>query len=373
MTRALLGLGCLVAVTAAAAETVTLTVGSPDGGARANAICIGPASLLGDVAPGAYEGATREGARVPVQADDLDGDGAADELVTVLDLPANGQTALWVDTARPWTGEDFADARTSWRYENYAVLDTDRMGFGLYGTYAPLHFIGGLQWDIYAKRPDAWRLSLDELENIDYHSDNPVAVDVLLVGNSLALGGPMIGESRPIAGDNATHACRVLCDGPVRAGLEVTVSDWQAPPGGVHDMTIRYLVYAHHDFIDARFQVTPAPSGDAAFGLGVRRIPPPDEFLASAEEGILGVMGQQEGIIGRTGLGLVFAPERFLRWDVATGDDDAYVVRLKAGDGPCRAWLVGVWEHGGIATAETFADHLRDLAARFAAPATIGR
>ncbi len=373
MTRALLALACMTAVTAVAAETITLRLTSPAGGARANAICTGPASLLGDVAPGAWQAATREGARVPVQLDDLDGDGVADELVTVVDIPASGQTTVWVDTARPWTGADFADARVSWRYQHYAVLDTDRMAFGLYGTYAPLHFIGGLQWDLYAKRPDAWRLSLDELENIDYHSDNPVAVDILLVGNSVGLGGPMIGDSRPIAGDNAAHACRVLCNGPVRAGLEVTVTGWRTPPGGVYDVTIDYFVYAHHDFIDARFTLDQVPPGGEDFGLGIRRIPHPDVFISAAEDGVLGVMGQQEGIIGKTGLGLIFLPTQFLRWGVAPGEDDGYLVRLKADDGVCRAWLVGVWEYGGIADCDSFAQHLRDLGGRLGAPVTISR
>lgn len=374
MTRTMCAVAlCGVLACGAMAEPIQLTVSNPLDVARPAAICVGPAALLGaDMAPSAYTGTTADGRAVAVQVDDVNGDGAADELAMVLDLPAAGSTTVAVDLARPWQGADYADARTSWRYENYAVLDTDRMGFGQYGTYAPLGFAAGLQWDLYAKRPGAWRLSLDELESIDYHSDNPVAVDILLVGNSLALGGPMIGDSRPISGSNATQACRVLCDGPVRAGLRVTVTDWQTA-GGAVGATIDYLVYAHHDFIDAhcRFDRMPADAGD--FGLGVRRIPHPDAFLGAAEEGILGVMGRQEGIIGQTGLGLIFDPARFLRWDVMAGADDAYVVRLAPDGGGYRAWLVGVWEHGGIATAETFPQHLRDLAGRFGAPATISR
>lgn len=363
---------CCLLASGAMAEPIQLTVHNPLDAARPAAICVGPAALLGaDLTSGAYTATTADGRLVAVQVDDLDGDGAADELAMVLDLPP-GSTTVAVDLARPWQGADYADARTSWRYENYAVLDTDRMGFGQYGTYAPLGFAAGLQWDLYAKRPDAWRLSLDELEGIDYHSDNPVAVDILLVGNSLALGGPMIGASRPIRGANAAQACRVLCDGPVRAGLRVTVTDWQTA-GGVVGATIDYLVYAHHDFIDARFRFDRMPADAGDFGLGVRRIPHPDAFLGSAGEGILGVMGQQQGIIGQTGLGLIFHPERFLRWDVITGADDAYVVRLKTDDAHYRAWLVGVWEYGGIATAQTFTAHLRDLADRFGAPPTITR
>ena len=82
-------------------------------------------------------------------------------------------------------------------------------------------------------------------------------------------------------------------------------------------------------------------------------------------------MGQQEGIVGRTGLAIIFGPARFLRWEVRANEDDAYVVRMSSDDGHYRAWLVGVWSEGGIARATTFTRHLRDLAARFAAPVSI--
>jgi len=355
-----------------AADPVTLAFSNPMDTPRANAICIGPASMLGaDVPPGAYVATTTRGHEVPLQVDDLDGDGRADEIVAVLDLPAQGIESLVVDTSAEWTGGDWAEARTSWRYDEYAVLDTDRMGFGLYGTYAPLHFIGGLQWDIYAKRPDAWRLSLDDLETIDYHSDNPVAVDILLVGDTLGLGGPVIGNARPLVSDETTQACRLLCDGPVRAGLEVQVDGWKTADGASYDATIRYCVYSHHDFIDARFTIVPHRAGDEAFGVGIRRIPGPDAFVGDEQTGILGVMGQQEGIIGRTGIGIVFEPQSFLRWDVLTGRDDAYVVRMRPlpqEPTTYRAWLVGVWEYGGIADTNTFVDHLEALAMRMQSP-----
>ncbi|MEA3403221.1 MAG: DUF4861 family protein [Armatimonadota bacterium] len=378
MRRPLCALVCMALLSAAGAtaERVTLTVTNPLEVARQNAICVAPVSLLGQTAPGALVGASSMGQKVPVQLDDLDGDGTADELVMVLDLPP-GDTSVWVDTERQWDGGDWADARTSWRYDRYAALDTDRMGFGLYGNYAPLHFIGALQWDLYGKRPEAWRLSLDELESIDYHSDNPVAVDMLLVGNTVALGGPLMGDSRPVADDNATHVCRLLCNGPVRAGLEVQVDDWETDAGGLYDATIRYLVYAHHAFIDATFSIDPQRDGPGAFGVGVRRIPNAKAFLASEEEGILGLMGQQEGIIGRTGLGVLFDPERFLRWDMQSGEADGHIVYLspepEGGPVTYRTRLVGVWSEGGMADSDSFLGHLHDLADRFHNPVTATR
>lgn len=377
--RTLLILACLAGLSACAmAETVTLTVTNPLDQARPRAICVGPASLLGDdVRPGAYTAASSNGQMVAVQVDDLNADGRADEMAAVLDLRPQQTASLWVDLARPWGGPDGADVRLSWRYEGYAALETDRMTAGLYGIYAPTGFTPSLQWDVYGKRPDAWRLSLDELESVNYHADNPVAVDYLLVANSMGLGGPTIGSGRSVAVTNGDYTYRVLCNGPVRAGLEVRVTGWGTPEGGRYDGTIGYLVYAGHDFIDATFAVTERQPSGEAFGLGARRIPHVEAFVGDAKAGVLGVMGRQEGIVGKTGLAVLFEPERFLRWGVEEEPTDAYIVYLtpsdEGGADVYRARLVGIWSEGGIATEHTMPRHLLDLAARMNEPVEVSR
>ena len=119
MMRTLLITACLVAIAATAmAETVTLTVTNPLDETRPGAICVGPASLLGDdVRPGAYAAASSNGQMVAVQVDDLNADGRADELATVLDLRPLQTASLWVDLAKPWRGTDGADVRRAGRYE----------------------------------------------------------------------------------------------------------------------------------------------------------------------------------------------------------------------------------------------------------------
>lgn len=375
----------LVIADIAGAQRITLEITNPLDQDRPSAICLGQAPLLAPgVSPGAYEGTLSDGTVIPVQLDDVDGNGIADELVVVLDLPSAGTVDLWVDAQRPWTGASWTDARTSWRWDGYAALETDRMGFGLYGIFAPAGFPPALQWDLYGKRPEAWGLSLDALEGVDYHSDNEVAVDFLLVGNSMGLGGPTIGETRPVHDVNATYEYRAISRGPVRSGLEVVVSDWQTARGGSYLATIRYFVYAHHDFIDAGFTLRPAVSApDGPFGVGLRRIPTPDVFLGSEREGILAVMGQQPGIIGKTGMAVLFDPKRFARWGVRSAEDDSYVVHLDGTERPSveagesesfyRTRLVAVWSEGGIADEETMVPHCRDLAMRFQHPVTVAR
>ncbi|MFO8082360.1 MAG: DUF4861 family protein [Armatimonadota bacterium] len=378
MKKTICAVVCIAALASAAiAETVTLEVTNPLDQDRPSAICVGDASLLGaEVEVGAYVGATADGQKVAVQVDDLDGNGVADQFVTVLDLRPGETTSLWVDLAAPWDGEDKADVRLSWRFDGYAALDTNLAAFGLYGIYAPAGFAPSLQWDLYGKRPEARGLSLDALEDIDYHADNPVAVDYLLVGDTMGLGGPIIGRGRPFEGENGEYTYRELCNGPVRAGFEVRVSDWGTPAGGLYDATIHYFALADHDFIDAGFEIIARQPCEGEFGVGIRRIPSPDVFLGDDDEGVLAVMGQQEGIIGKTGLALAFDPEQFGRWDVLAEDASwvAYLDPIERGERSLyRARLIGVWSESGIADEETLLPHVLGLADRFQAPVSVSR
>jgi len=333
------------------------------------------------------------GKEVPCQAVDSDANGTPDEFIFQADFGPKETRAFVLATLEgpatrfpsrafgrfvPERKDDFAWENDRIAHRMYgAALETDRMTAGLYGIYAPTGFTPSLQWDVYGKRPDAWRLSLDELESVNYHADNPVAVDYLLVANSMGLGGPTIGSGRPVAVTNGDYTYRVLCNGPVRAGLEVRVTGWGTPEGGRYDGTIGYLVYAGHDFIDATFAVTERQPSGEAFGLGARRIPHVEAFVGDAKAGVLGVMGRQEGIVEKTGLAVLFEPERFLRWGVEEEPTDAYIVYLtpsdEGGADVYRARLVGIWSEGGIATEHTMPRHLLDLAARMNEPVEVSR
>ncbi len=365
-----------VVCAAATAIEVSLQVTNPMDSDRPHAAVVAPASLLGDaIAPGSMTARLAHGQTIPAQADDLDGDGVADEIAMVLDLRSAEAITVTIDTAAAWEGESLADARIGWRYENYAVLDTDRIAYGLYGVFSS-HFVGGLQWDCYGKRPEAWKLCLDELESINYHEDNPVAVDFLLVGNTLALGGLILGDGRPLHGQTAQYTQKLIASGPVRAGLQVDIADFTTPAGGKYQATARYFIYAHNDFIDARVEIRPETAKDECFGAGVRSYQDQKQFLAAANSGILAVWGQQQTIIGEGGLAVIFPPAQFNSWTERNSDEDGYAVFLRpsmAGQTEVehRLRLVGVWEHGGIANADTFVSHLQDLAARFHQPVTV--
>jgi len=245
--------------------------------------------------------------------------------------------------------------------------------YRLYEFYEPEDIVGGLQWDCYGKRPAAWRLSSRELAKANYHVGNPVGVDFLKIGNTLGLGGFILGDGRPAMGTTAKYSHRIIANGPVRTGIEVRVSDWKTPAGGVYEAVVRYFTYAHNDALDVWVTVTPRQARDEMFGLGIVRHKERRQFLADQAAGILAAWGQQDTVFGETGLAVLFRPAQFHSFRTLTDELDSEAVLLEpsmAAGNPVgfRAQLVGVWEHGGIATGATFLDHVRDLAARFASP-----
>lgn len=366
----------LAALGPASATPVNIALTNPLPTARPNAVVVASAEVLGVAcAPGAMTANVAGRRAFPLQADDLDGDGAADEISMVLDLPAQTSVTVTVHPDLPWQEESFTDARIGWRYENYAVLDTDRVAYGLYGVFSS-HFKGCLQWDCYGKRPEAWGLSLDALDGVNYHDDNDVAVDYLIVGHTLALGGVILGDGRPVHGENATYQQSVICTGPVRGGIRVEVVDFTTPAGGRYELTARYFIYAHNDFLDVRYQLRPLEGKPERFGAGIRGFSQPGQFLRSPTEGILATWGPQEGIIGEAGLAVIFSPTRFQAWTDRTGEEDGHAFFLNP---PLQGRekveyamrYVGVWEHGGVAAKETFISHLQELAERFHQPVSV--
>lgn len=377
-TRAICVLMVLwLACVAAHGAEIALQVHNPADAARGTAVVVAAAGLLGPgVTAGAFTGTLANGTTMPVQVDDVDADGTPDELVMVLDIEAGASVRVTVDTTAAWEGDSYAAACTKWRGQDYALLDSDRLSYRVYEFVPPEELMGALQWDCYGKRPEAWKLSLEAMESVNYHQDNPVAVDFLLVGDTFGLGALIVGDGRPVNGRTATFGHKVICNGPVRAGLQIDIADFTTPGGGRYEAFARYFIHAHSDFIEARVTVTPQVAVGEHFGVGVRKLEQPDRSFADAENGLIGVWGQQETIIGETGLALIFEPACFKRWGSRSGGENSDIAYLKpaldAGQSAeFRFRLVGVWEHGGIADVSTFRRHIEGLAGRFRQPVTV--
>lgn len=374
---------CLIltlAASFAAAEQMTVTITNPGPSAIRNPVVTIPASEIGsDLPPRSMTAEMPDGTKIPAQLDDLDGDGIADEFAMVIagddpyTLKAVESLDVTVYLETPWTGESMADARESWRFDRYAALDCTEIAYGLYGEYGPGDFAKGLQWDIYAKRPSMKGLCLDALTDINYHNDNPVAVDILQVSNSFGLGGPIMGETRPVDGVNTTYTQKVISSGPARAYLRVDVEDFKTLAGS-YDMTLLYSIYAHNWFIDVDATITPQGTAGELFGVGIRKYGDVTQFLADPLDGILAEWGNQDGIVGQAGLAVLFHPGNFDHFAWRGEEDDGYVVYLKpAADrsDPIEHnfRLVGIWSEdtafAEAPVAENYMSRIKLMAASF--------
>lgn len=380
---------CLIlalAATFAAAEQMTMTVTNPADSAVRNPVITIPASQIGyDLPVRTMTAVMPDGTKIPAQLDDLDGDGIADEFSLVVGsaepciLQPGERVQVTLHLETPWEGASFADARESWRFDRYAALDCTEIAYGLYGEYGPGEFAKGLQWDCYAKRPAMKGLCLDDLADVNYHNDNPVAVDIFLVGNSFGLGGLIMGDTRPLHGKNATYTQTVVADGPVRGCLRVDVEDFTTL-GGEYDMTIFYSLYAHNWFIDTEVHVAPSGPADEMLGVGMRKYGAVSEFLADENAGILAQWGNQDGIIGQAGLAVLFQPQHFGQFSWRGGEDDAYVVHLAPSpqgksDLVHNFRLLEIWSEDTAFADAPVADHfmsrIKSMAAAFNTPPAV--
>ncbi|RMG55594.1 MAG: DUF4861 domain-containing protein [Bacteroidetes bacterium] len=192
-----------------------------------------------------------DGAFLPSQLDDLDGDGAWDELAFQVDLPV-GELALSVVTEAPASvtfpvKTDIhlgVSAERNHIYEE--VAQADRAPENTPQVKPPFYQMEGPAWendviafrsyfdrrngkDIFGKLvPDLVADTLGIRGN--YHAMDPSwGMDVLKVGNSLGAGALalMVNDSLIRLGETRTHSFRKLVEGPVRSIMELMYAGWQ--------------------------------------------------------------------------------------------------------------------------------------------------
>jgi len=208
---------------------------------------------------------------LPAQADDLDGDGAWDELFVLLNIGANEALNATVTFASPGDypefstmtnirfarkDQDYTEVTTAvreehaintqtqqvWQMEGIA-WENDRVGFRNY-------FDRRNGMDIFGKVTNA--MVLDEVgykDNPSYHEYNPAwGVDVLKVGNSLGAGSIAYSykDSLYRVGDNGLGTCTVLAEGPLRSIFRFTFENWKMGDQSLdvtHDVSIQAGTY----------------------------------------------------------------------------------------------------------------------------------
>lgn len=287
------------------------------------------------------------------QLDDLNGDSKADELVFVIDMPANGRKVLSVTfsadkTAKVYPARVFATmlVRDAGKQKHAPVQSVTAPGTTdfynmLYG-HGPMfeselaayriYFNPKQTVDPYSK----FKKGLELEESRFYPTDEQLAHgfgnDVLMVGNSCG-----IGTLKGWDGTKATHiepvtfrTERILAYGPVRTITDVEVKGWQYQ-GKELTMTNRYILYAgHRDLLVETF--FDQPLEEETFCTGVQNIMGGETLSYSDHKGLIGSWGRywpmtDTAKYAKETIGIAtYVPQKYIREEVTDKDNFLYTL-----------------------------------------------
>lgn len=215
-----------------------------------------------------YVSLLKDGESVPLQHDDLDGDGQWDEVALVLDFQAGQSLKLELRTVQERPDDDFA-ARTgvhlgysAARDGNFQSVTThDRPSDHVAQSTPFLYQYEGPGWesdlvgfrayfdtrngkDIFGKTKPAILMDQVGLEG-SYHELHDWGMDVLKVGTSLGAGavGMLKNDSIYRLTNTASQHFEVLVEGPVRSIIQLDYKGWQVA-GKSYDLIEQISIWA---------------------------------------------------------------------------------------------------------------------------------
>lgn len=234
-----------------------------------------------------------DGADVPWQIDDTDGDGRPDELAFTVDLPAKAEVTAKVTIGEGTDGSQFepstwASLRLRDQSKRYPAAsdvtfpgtDTPRHvydaiyghGIMLEGSHGAIRVYADNRQsiDLYGKKSPRLELPATAFYTTPAQAADGYGCDILWAGNSIGAG-----SFRAVAPDGtlfatdtvASRSQRVITSGPVRSIIEVSTPGWVVN-GTTCDMTQRYTLWAGHRDIEVDITgLYGAPDGSFATGV----------------------------------------------------------------------------------------------------------
>ena len=313
-----------------------------------------PGSLAVVVMPGAAPQV------LPSQADDLDGDGVADEFVFPVRLAAGETRAVHVyysTTLReplPWPKRVHASHVYGYNRSTVA-LEAEAIGYRTYG---------GFFLDIQARAAGKPGLYNGLVGYSGTSLAAEIGQDVIHLGDTLGLGGLFLRAGGdvyrpPLNMPDYAHKpeppgvphYRVIADGPVRAVVEAAMEGWKFG-GDEVDIRALYAIAAGTSHVECRFRILPVRVSRAyEVGAGIRHLP---GIKMDHAAGRLALEGKQTAQNGPLALALYYDPaEAAQAAPLATREDanECVVFRGKLGPGTAvsgRYWVAAAWSGSGV-------------------------
>jgi Domain of unknown function (DUF4861) len=210
---------------------VKITVSNPTDQPRIAEDIVVPFAQLRQVAPEINAGSLvviADKKEIPSQADDLDGDGKADELAFQIDLGSKQTRTVTIAYGEP---DQISRMRSEYPKRTYAIFANKIEGLGWESDKNAwrLYFDPRNAIDLYGKRRGDLFLDILAAPEYIYHLESPNGRDIYKVGDALGIGavGAWVDGKVVKVSDVATRKWRIISNGPVRSIIEITYEGWK--------------------------------------------------------------------------------------------------------------------------------------------------
>ncbi|HEY3413516.1 MAG TPA: DUF4861 family protein [Armatimonadota bacterium] len=184
------------------------------------------------------------------QADDLDGDGKADEIAFEVDL---APLSTKVVTISYGAEELIKPLRVSFPKRAHASFQTKYEGMGWESDRVAwrMYFDARNAFDMYGKRQHCLALDYFAQPGVDYHAESPIGRDTFKIGDALGIGsaGAYVDGKAVKISEVTDRKWKVIADGPVRAIFDLIYTGWSVA-GKKVDINSRVTVWAGQHWFD---------------------------------------------------------------------------------------------------------------------------
>ncbi len=336
-------------------KTFRVSITNPTNHARVEDVVLTVANVRRSVPDFTAEAATvsatdiANGPALPSQADDMDGDGKADELAFQIELQPKQTrvvTVTYGSTGIVAATQSTYPKRTDAKFAKHF----DGMGWESETTAWRLYFDKRNAIDLWGKKQHGLYLETFAQPDYKYQEESPRARDIYNVGKSLGAGGVgawIDGHAVPISDVN-NRKWRIISAGPVRSIVEFAYEGWKIG-GQTVALTSRITQWAGERGYEHRVSIN--SPGDFPLVVGFSRKPDLKEIdgKSPCSLAIWGHQVVQPGT-GATeslpdqNLGLaILAPDTPPSCQIA-GDPQNYLVKPQIKDGTARWYVLAAWD-----------------------------
>src|SRR3984893_9097001 len=361
---------CMTSVGAAPRiKNIKIAVSNPGNHERKATDIVVPVALIRKVAPDFTPGAmivtasdastleqdtsALQTQELPSQADDLDGDGKADELVFQIDLGPHQTrivTVSYGDQGRIWRLRGDYEQRTAALFSRKIEglgWESERVAFRVY-------FDQRNAIDLYGKRRPTLQLGMYASPDYTYHDESPEGRDIYKVGDAIGIGSvaAMVDGKTIKVAEVKERKWRIVASGPVRTVVELQYDGWNAG-GKLIDLRSRITMWAGERGFTHTIFAKSADDFEFVTGLPAKPGIEPATSAGDSQVTWLATWGEQvvapgptatEAVTGQQlGLAIVtLAPHAAFR-----DDGKNHLVDFKLSNGAQSWYTIAAWDQEG--------------------------